>query len=143
MTQRPNNNNSYYYILYFAVPSENIYIRGHQSIYLPNYFIALKFIHLRQYYKWEAKENLRILSLNSYFKIKLQVWGGRREEGSGWGTRVYLWRIHVDIWQNQYNIVKLKNKIKLHIFQICNHSFKKHYVSYSTNYRNTKKKKVQ
>ena len=40
------------------------------------------------------------------------VLGGRREEGSGWGTRVYLWRIHVDIWQNQYNIVKLKNKIK-------------------------------
>ena len=34
-----------------------------------------------------------------------------REEGSGWGTRVYLWWIHVDIWQNQYNIVKLKNKI--------------------------------
>ena len=41
------------------------------------------------------------------------VQGGRREEGSGWGTRVNLWRIHVDIWQNQYSIVKLKNKIKL------------------------------
>ena len=41
------------------------------------------------------------------------VRGGRREEGSGWGTRVYLWQTHVDIWQNQYNIVKLKNKIKL------------------------------
>ena len=41
------------------------------------------------------------------------VWGGRREEGSGWGIRVYLWRIQVDIWQNQYNIVKLNNKIKL------------------------------
>ena len=27
------------------------------------------------------------------------------------GTHVYLWRIHVDLWQNQYNIVKLKNKI--------------------------------
>ena len=40
------------------------------------------------------------------------VQGGRREESSGWGTRVYLWQIHVDIWQNQYNIVKLKNKIK-------------------------------
>ena len=38
------------------------------------------------------------------------VQGGRREEGSGWGTRVYLWRIHVDIWQNQYNIVKFKKK---------------------------------
>jgi len=40
------------------------------------------------------------------------VQGGRKEEGSGWGTRVYLWQIHVDILQNQYNIVKLKNKIK-------------------------------
>ena len=40
------------------------------------------------------------------------VWGGRREEGSGWGTHVYLWQIHFDIWQNQCHIVKLKNKIK-------------------------------
>ena len=40
------------------------------------------------------------------------VWGGRKEKGSGWGTRVYLWWIHFDIWLNQYNIVKLKNKIK-------------------------------
>ena len=40
------------------------------------------------------------------------VWGGRREKVSGWRTRVYLCRIHADIWQNQYNIVKLKNKIK-------------------------------
>ena len=39
--------------------------------------------------------------------------GVRREEGSGWGTRVYLWQIHVDIRQNQYNIVMLNNKIKL------------------------------
>ena len=31
--------------------------------------------------------------------------------GSGWGTCIYLWWIHVDIWKNQYNIVKL-NKIK-------------------------------
>ena len=29
-----------------------------------------------------------------------EVGGG----GSGWGTCVYLWRIH-DVWQNQYNIV--------------------------------------
>jgi len=41
------------------------------------------------------------------------VWGGRREEGSGWETHVYLWQIHFYMWQNQYNIVKLKNKIKL------------------------------
>ena len=34
------------------------------------------------------------------------------KEGSGWGTHVYLWQIHFDIWQNQYNMVKFKNKIK-------------------------------
>jgi len=34
------------------------------------------------------------------------VWGGRWEGGSGWGTSVYLWRIYVDVWQNQYNILK-------------------------------------
>ena len=26
--------------------------------------------------------------------------------GSGLGEHVYLWWIHVDVWQNQYNIVK-------------------------------------
>ena len=30
-----------------------------------------------------------------------EEWYG--EGGSGWGTRV---RMHVDVWQNQYNIVK-------------------------------------
>ena len=38
--------------------------------------------------------------------------GGRREEGLGCGTCAYLWWIHVDIWQNQYYIVKLKNTKK-------------------------------
>ena len=38
--------------------------------------------------------------------------GGRRQEGSGWGTCVYVWQIHVDTWQKQYKIVKLKNKEK-------------------------------
>ena len=37
--------------------------------------------------------------------------GERKEEGSGWGTHVYLWQIHFDIWQNKHNILKL-NKIK-------------------------------
>ena len=30
--------------------------------------------------------------------------GGRG--ASGWGTPVHPWQIHVDVWQNQYNIVK-------------------------------------
>jgi len=33
-------------------------------------------------------------------------WRGKWEGGSGWGTHVYLWWIHVDVWKNQYNIVK-------------------------------------
>ena len=53
------------------------------------------------------------------------VWGGRREEGSGWGTHVYLWQIHFDTWQNQYNIVKL-NKLKFK--KILTRIFKKNMV---------------
>ena len=33
-------------------------------------------------------------------------WEGRWEGGSGWETHVHPWRIQVNVWQNQYNIVK-------------------------------------
>ena len=51
------------------------------------------------------------------------VRGRRREEGSGWGTHVYLWRIHFDIWQNQYNIVKLKKKEHRKKIRLCHSVF--------------------
>ena len=40
-----------------------------------------------------------------------ESWTIKKAEGggrgcSGLGTRVYLWWIHVDVWQKQYNIVK-------------------------------------
>ena len=35
--------------------------------------------------------------------------GGR---GFRMGTHVHPWRIHVNVWQNHHNIVKLKNEIK-------------------------------
>ena len=54
-----------------------------------------------------------MLGASAQGRPREMVRGGRREEGSGWGTRVYLWRIHVDIWQNQYNIVKLKKKLSV------------------------------
>ena len=47
------------------------------------------------------------------------VWGGRWEGGSGWGTRVHPWQMHVDVWQNQYNIVKLKKKKESGLFYFC------------------------
>ena len=54
-----------------------------------------------------------MLGAGALGRPRVMVWGGRRKEGSGWGTHVYLWWIHFDIWQNEYNIVKFKNKIKL------------------------------
>ena len=33
-------------------------------------------------------------------------YGERGGRGSGWGTCIHLWGNHVDVWQNQYNIVK-------------------------------------
>ena len=44
----------------------------------------------------------------------IRIWGGRWEWGSGLGTHVFLWQIHVSVWQNQYSIVK-QNKVKIKI----------------------------
>ena len=51
-----------------------------------------------------------MLGAGALGRPKGMVRGGTREEGSGWGTRVYLWWIHVDVWHSQYNIVKIKKK---------------------------------
>ena len=63
-------------------------------------------------FNWYAASLLWFLS-RFIVAIEIKVAVVRREERSGWGTHVYLWRIHFNIWQNQYNIVKFKNKIKL------------------------------
>ena len=41
------------------------------------------------------------------------VWGWRWEGSSGLRTCVHPWWMHVDVWQNQYNIVKLKKKKRI------------------------------
>ena len=48
----------------------------------------------------------RMLGTGALGQPRGMVWGGRREEGSGWGTCVHPWWIRVDVWQNQYSIVK-------------------------------------
>ena len=53
------------------------------------------------------RSHLFIFALFIYLLLLFPIfWGRRWERGSGVGTRVRLWRIHVDVWQNQYNIVK-------------------------------------
>ena len=42
-------------------------------------------------------ERYRMLGAGPLGRRRGMVRGGRREEGSGWGTCVYLWWIHVDI----------------------------------------------
>ena len=42
------------------------------------------------------------------------IWGGKWEGGSGLGTHVHPWWIHINVWQNQYSIVK-QNKVKIKI----------------------------
>ena len=74
------------------------------------------FEYLRFVIKWERPFQSRcdarywMLGASALGRPRGMVWGGRREEGSGWGTRVRLWQIHFDIWQNQYNIVQFKKK---------------------------------
>ena len=41
-----------------------------------------------------------VLGAGALGRPRGMVWGERREEGSGWGTHVYLWQTHFDIWQN-------------------------------------------
>ena len=63
---------------------------------------------------WENGIEIRIIS---YMK---RVASPGSMHNTGWLGLVhwddpegYLRRIHFDVWQNQYNIVKFKNKIKL------------------------------
>ena len=60
---------------------------------------------------WWLDAWYRMLGAGALRRPRGMVWGGRRVL-DGEHEYVYLWWIHVDIWQNQYNIVKLKNKIK-------------------------------
>ena len=53
----------------------------------------------------------RMLGAGARGRSREMIWGGRWEGGSGLGTRVHPWRIHVNVWQNQYGIVK-QNKVK-------------------------------
>ena len=53
-------------------------------------------------------KNHMIISIDAekaFDKIQPHLWlkvfkNGHREEGSWWGTYVYLWRIRFDVWQN-------------------------------------------
>ena len=39
-------------------------------------------------------------------------WGGRRERGSGWGTRVSPWLTHVSVWQKPLVLLPGKSHVE-------------------------------
>ena len=41
----------------------------------------------------------RVLRAGALGRPRGTGWGGRREGGSGWGTHVNAWLIHVNVWQ--------------------------------------------
>ena len=67
-------------------------------------FLYFKLILLPVFFKLRFKNNpvfrYWMLGAGALGRPRGMEWGRRREEGSGWGTHVYLWRIHFDIWQN-------------------------------------------
>ena len=62
------------------------------------YFISYNFQNEFQVDRFDAR--YWMLGAGALGRPRGMEWGGRREEGSAWGTHVYLWRIHYDIWQN-------------------------------------------
>ena len=48
-------------------------------------------------------------------------WGGRRGVGSGWGTHVNPWLIHVNVWQKSLQYCKV---ISLQLIKINKKNFK-------------------
>ena len=67
--------------------------------------MALKHVKYHVWNEWPVQVRCTILDAWGWCTGTTQRDGMGREEGSGWGTHVYLWWIHFDIWQNQYNIV--------------------------------------
>ena len=67
--------------------------------------MALKHVNIMYEMSCQSRFDARywMLGAGALGRPRGMEWGGRREEGSGWGTHVYLWRINFD---------KNKNKIK-------------------------------
>ena len=51
---------------------------------------------------WQKVKSLLIKVKEESEKAALKL---NMKGASGWGTHVHPWWIHVNVWQNQYNIV--------------------------------------
>ena len=49
----------------------------------------------------------QVLRAGALGRPKGMGWGGRREGGSGWGTQVNPWLMHVSVWQKTLQYCKV------------------------------------
>ena len=49
----------------------------------------------------------QVLRAGALGRPRRMGWGGRQEGGSGWGTHVNLWLIHVNVWQKPLQCCKV------------------------------------
>ena len=49
----------------------------------------------------------QVLGADALGRPRGMRWGGRREQGSGWGTYVNPWLIHVNVWQKPLQYCKV------------------------------------
>ena len=49
----------------------------------------------------------QVLTAGALGRPRGMGWGGRREGGSGWGTHVNPWLIHVKVWQKPVQYCKV------------------------------------
>ena len=58
----------------------------------------------------KAKGCLRqVLGAGALGRPKGMGWGGMREGGSGWGTHINPWLIHVNVWQKPLQYFKVNS----------------------------------
>ena len=71
--------------------------------------IALKQVHYQGWNRSPAQVGCmrQVLRAGALGRPRGMGWGGRREWGSGWGTHVNPWLIHVNVWQNPLQYCKV------------------------------------
>ena len=79
--------------------------------------IALKQVYYQRWNRSPAQVGCmrQVLRAGALGRPRGMGWGGRREGGSGWGTHVDPWLIHVNVWQKslQYcKVIRLQLKKK-------------------------------
>ena len=71
--------------------------------------IALKQVYYQGWNRSPAQAGCmrQVLGAGALGRPRGMGWGGRREGGSGWGTNVNPWLIHVNVWQKPLQYCKV------------------------------------